>query len=40
MIDIHVFELVIVGNTFCNGYKQKRFKLKLDTVTDDSILCY
>jgi hypothetical protein len=40
MIDIHVFDLAIVGNTFCNGYKQKRFKLKLDTVTDDSILCY
>ena len=33
MINIHVFHLAIVGNTFCIGYKQKRFKLKLDTVT-------
>jgi hypothetical protein len=40
MINIHVFHLAIVGNTFCIGYKQKRFKLKLNTVTDDSILCY
>jgi hypothetical protein len=40
MINIHVFDLAIVGNTFCIGYKQKRFKLKLDIVSDDSILCY
>jgi hypothetical protein len=38
MINIHVFDLAIVGNTFCIGYKQKRFNLKLDTVTDDSII--
>ena len=31
MINIHVFDLAIVGNTFCIGYKQKIFKLKLDT---------